>query len=63
MTQPTASQFVPSQNIMTVIKPWKIWCAGHEAHTHGKEEKFIEGFGWGNLKERGHLEDPDVQKG
>jgi len=59
MTQPTVSQFVPSQNIMMVIKPWKI-CAGREAHTHGKEEKWKEGFGWENLKERDHLEDPHV---
>ena len=24
------------------------------------EERCIQGFGWGNLRERGHLEDPGV---
>jgi hypothetical protein len=28
--------------------------------TFGREERCIQGFGGGNLKERGHLEDPGV---
>jgi len=28
--------------------------------TYGGEEKYILGFGGGNLRERGHLEDPGI---
>jgi len=28
--------------------------------TYGSEERCILGFWWGNLRERGHLEDPGV---
>jgi hypothetical protein len=28
--------------------------------TYGGEERCILGFWWGNLRERGHLEDPGV---
>ena len=27
---------------------------------YGGEERRVQGFGWGNLKERDHLGDPDV---
>jgi len=35
-----------------------IW-AGHVARIGGREEAYT-GFWWGNLRERNHLEDPDL---
>jgi len=33
---------------------------GGACSTYGGEERCIEGFWWGNLRERDHLEDPGV---
>ena len=33
---------------------------GGACSTYGGEERRVQGFGWGNLRERDHLEDPDV---
>jgi hypothetical protein len=34
---------------------------GGERSTYGGEERFIQGFGGKNLRERNHLEDPSVE--
>jgi len=33
---------------------------GGACGTCGEEERRIQGFGWGNLRERNHLGDPDI---
>jgi len=33
---------------------------GGTCNTYGGEERCIQGFGWGNLRERDNLEDPGV---
>jgi len=33
---------------------------GGACSTYGGEERCVQGFGWGNLKERDHLGDPGV---
>ena len=47
-----------SPNIIRVIKPRRMRWVGHVARM-GREEART-GFWWGNLRERDHLEDPDV---
>jgi hypothetical protein len=49
----------PSPNIAQVIKSRRMRWAGHVAHM-GRGEIYT-GFWWGNLRERGHLEDPGVE--
>jgi hypothetical protein len=36
---------------------------GGARSTYGGEERHIQGFSWGDLRERGHLEDLDVVEG
>ena len=45
-------------NIVWVIKSRRMRWAGHVAHV-GREEAYT-GFWWRNLRERDHLEDPDI---
>jgi len=33
---------------------------GGACSAYGEEERCIQGFGWGNLRERNHFGDPDV---
>jgi hypothetical protein len=47
-----------SPNATRVIKSRRIRGAGHVTRMGG--EVVNTGFWWGNLSERGHLEDPDV---
>jgi hypothetical protein len=47
-----------SPNIVRVIKSRRMRWAGHVAHM-GKGEVHTS-FWWGNVRERDHLEDPDV---
>ena len=35
---------------------------GETRGTYGEDEKCIQGFGWGNPRERGHLEDLGVDR-
>ena len=48
-----------SLNIIRVIKSIRMRWAGHVARMEG-EEKYIQGFGGKTLRERGPLEDTDV---
>jgi hypothetical protein len=47
-----------SPNIVRVIKSRRMKWAGHVARM-GREDGYT-GFWWGNLRERHHLGDPDV---
>jgi len=47
-----------SPNIVRLIKSVRMRWAGHVARM-GREERFVHGFGR-DLRERGHLGDPDV---
>jgi hypothetical protein len=47
-----------SPNIVRMIKSRRMRWAGYVARK-GREEVYT-GFWWGNLRERGHLEDPGV---
>jgi hypothetical protein len=47
-----------SRNIIKAIKSRRMRCAGNVA-LWGRGEVHT-GFGWGNLRERDHLEDPGV---
>jgi hypothetical protein len=47
-----------SPNIFRVIKSRNEMAGA--CSTYGGEEKYILGFGGGNLRERGHLEDPGI---
>jgi hypothetical protein len=49
-----------SINIIRAIKLRRIRWVGHVAFM-GREEVY-RGFWWGNLRERGHLEDPGVER-
>jgi len=49
-----------------ILKNFVIYCSGYKIEknemggacsAYGGEEMCIQGFGWGNLKERDHLED------
>jgi hypothetical protein len=48
-----------SPNIVRVIRSRRVRWAGHVARMGGRGEEYIR-FWWGNLRERGHLGDPDV---
>jgi len=48
-----------SISIIRVIKSRRIRWTGHVSYMGGKE-KCIQVFWWGNLRERGHLEDPSI---
>ena len=47
-----------SPNVVQVIKSRRMKWAGHVAHM-GRAEVYT-GFWWGNLRERNHLEDLDI---
>jgi len=48
-----------SPNIVRVIKSRRMRWAGHVTRMEGERRAYIR-FLWGNLRERDHLEDPDV---
>ena len=52
------SDLYSSPNIVRAIKPRRMRWAGHVARMVTGEA--YSGFLWGNLRERGHLEHPDV---
>jgi len=45
----------PDENVHNRLKTYK-----HLRVLYNLLERFIQGFGWGNLMERAHLEDPGV---
>jgi hypothetical protein len=47
-----------SPNIVRMIKSIRMRWAGHVAWMGG--ERRVQGFGWGNLRERDHWGDPGV---
>jgi hypothetical protein len=51
------NELYSSPNIIRVIKSRRWRLAGHVARMR---ERCIQGFCWGNLRERDHLEEPDV---
>jgi hypothetical protein len=50
-----------SPNIVRVIKSRRKRWTGHVAHVSGRGETYA-GFWWGNLRERNHLGDPDIDR-
>jgi len=53
-----AGDMYSSPDIVRVIKPRRMRWPGHVARRG--EERCVQGFGGGNLRERDHLEDPGV---
>jgi len=49
-----------SPNTVRVIKSRSMRWVGHVARIGERREETYSGFWWGNLEERDHLEDPDV---
>jgi hypothetical protein len=49
-----------SPNIIRVIKSRRMEWAGHVVHM-GESEVYT-GFWWGNQRERGHLEEPGIDR-
>jgi hypothetical protein len=45
-----------SSNIIRVMKSRMVTWAGHGGGKWPGEEKYLQSFWWGNLKERGHFE-------